>query len=37
VAEELMLPKLSCQNFVDTPLRLVGVKLSSMPEVFYNS
>jgi hypothetical protein len=32
MAEELMLPEVSCQNLVDTLLRLVGVNLSSMSE-----
>jgi hypothetical protein len=30
--EELMLPKVSSRNLIQTPLRLVGVKLSSMSE-----
>jgi hypothetical protein len=34
-AEELMLPKVSCRNLVEALLRLVGVKLSSMPEKIF--
>jgi hypothetical protein len=37
MAEELMLPKVSCQNLVGTPLRLAGVDYLVCPKRFYES
>jgi hypothetical protein len=37
MAEELMLPKVSCQNLVGTPLRLAGLDYLVCPKRFFES
>jgi hypothetical protein len=31
MTKELMLPKVSCRNLIEIPIRLAGVTLSSVP------